>query len=562
MINKKPSFVSGTGNIPLLFKTIGNLLEETANKYPKRQALISCHQGISLNYTELNNKVDKVAKSLMALGVSKGDRVGIWSPNCTEWVLTQFATAKIGAILVCLNPAYRKGELEYSLNKVKCKVLVTATSFKSSNYISMLKDIAPELDSSNINELSSQKLPHLRLVISIDKVKGQGILHFAELERENNEHSSIDLDDILLDPDEQINIQFTSGTTGLPKGATLSHFNIVNNGFFVAKAMKFTEKDILCIPVPLYHCFGMVMGVLACVSHGSTMVFPNDSFDAKSSIEAIEKYKCTALHGVPTMFVAMLEAEQFSKADFSSLRTGIMAGAPCPVEIMKKVQDLMHMPEVTIAYGMTETSPVSFQSATDDPLDKRVSTVGRVMPHIQVKIISETGATVARGVQGELCTRGYSVMAGYWDDKEKTSEVLDASGWMHTGDLAVLDAEGYGNIVGRVKDMIIRGGENVYPREIEEYLYKFPKIQDAAVFGLPDEKYGEIVAAWIQIKENEDCSKEEILQFCKNEIAHYKVPAQIKLVKEFPMTVSGKIQKFKMRQQMVEELELTEQKTA
>ena len=560
-MNSSLSFVSGVGGDPLLFQTIGQTLDLAATKFGSREALISCHQEIRYTYEELNEKSNRIALGLYKLGLRKGDRIGIWSPNCVEWVLTQFATAKLGLILVNINPAYRSGELEYALNQVGCKALVTAKSFKSSNYFEMLHGLAPELTSCAPNALTSKKIPSLKLVISIPEEQTDGMFNFSELE---NTGSSLKLEELqaieqTLDPDDSINIQFTSGTTGLPKGATLSHFNIVNNAYFVGKAMKFSHTDRLCIPVPLYHCFGMVMGVLTCATHGSTMVFPSEGFEPYATLKAVSDERCTALHGVPTMFVASLEEPNFESVDLSSLRTGIMAGAPCPVEVMRKVQQKMHMPEVTIAYGMTETSPVSFQSATDDPIEKRVSTVGRVMPHVQVKIINEEGQVVPIGVQGELCTRGYSVMSGYWAAQEKTDEALK-DGWMHTGDLAVIDDEGYGNIVGRVKDMIIRGGENIYPREIEEYLYKFEKIEEAAVFGIPDEKYGEVVAAWVKVKE--PTKEEEILAFCSEQIAHFKVPSHIKFVEEFPMTVSGKIQKFLMRDAMIKELGLKEAETA
>ena len=560
-MNSSLSFVSGVGGDPLLFQTVGQTLDLAATKFGSKDALISCHQEIRYTYEELNEKSNRIALGLHKLGLRKGDRIGIWSPNCVEWVLTQFATAKLGLILVNINPAYRSGELEYALNQVGCKALVTAKSFKSSNYFEMLHGLAPELASCAPNALTSKKIPSLNLVISIPEEQTDGMFNFSELE---NTGSSLKLEELqaieqTLDPDDSINIQFTSGTTGLPKGATLSHFNIVNNAYFVGKAMKFSHTDRLCIPVPLYHCFGMVMGVLTCATHGSTMVFPSEGFEPYATLKAVSDERCTALHGVPTMFVASLEDPNFESVDLSSLRTGIMAGAPCPVEVMKKVQQKMHMPEVTIAYGMTETSPVSFQSATDDPIEKRVSTVGRVMPHVQVKIINEEGQVVPKGVQGELCTRGYSVMSGYWAAQEKTNEAL-RDGWMHTGDLAVIDQEGYGNIVGRVKDMIIRGGENIYPREIEEYLYKFEKIEEAAVFGIPDEKYGEVVAAWVKVKE--PTKEEEILAFCSEQIAHFKVPSHIKFVEEFPMTVSGKIQKFLMREAMIKELGLKEAETA
>jgi fatty-acyl-CoA synthase len=517
-----------------------------------------------MTYSELNHAADKLALGLLELGLDTGDRIGIWSPNKLEWVITLFASAKIGLILVNINPAYRISELEHALNQVECKALVTACSFKSSDYIAMIKELAPEIPDGADKGFNSVRLPHLKHVIAISDQKISGFYRYNEISRELTEKNTALLLEKSrgLNPDDPINIQFTSGTTGLPKGATLSHFNILNNAYSVGEAMKFTTNDRLCIPVPLYHCFGMVMGVLCCLTHGATMVFPGEGFEPLDVLMAVETEKCTALHGVPTMFTAELSHANFDKTDFSSLRTGVMAGAPCPVEVMKQVQSLMKMDEVTIAYGMTETSPVSFQSSTDDPLEKRVSTVGRIMPHIQVKIISEDGITVNRGERGELCTRGYSVMSGYWNDREKSAEAVDSEGWMHTGDLAVIDSDGYCNIVGRVKDMIIRGGENIYPREIEEYLYRHPKIQDVAVFGVPDSKYGEAVATWIQVRSGESCSAEEILKFCDNQIAHYKVPAYIEFVSEFPMTVTGKIQKFVMRDTMIDKHHLTITKTA
>ena len=557
--NKILSYVNGASDKPLLFKTVWEILKEAADSHPEKAALISHHQNRTLSYKELLKEAGKVANGLLNAGLRKGDRIGIWAPNCIEWVLLQFASAKIGAILVTINPAYRKNELRYALNKVQCKILVMASSFKTSDYVSMIKEIAPGTANETGINLDLKELPHLKSIFIINKDTNTNINSFEYL---INSKQTSSISDIELDPDEDINIQFTSGTTGSPKGATLTHFNIVNNGFFVGEAMRFSHQDILCVPVPLYHCFGMVMGILTCVSHKSTIVLPDYSFDASTCLEAIDKYKCTAIHGVPTMFVAMLENPDFSRYMFSSLRTGIMAGAPCPIEVMKKVQSNMHVPEITIAYGMTETSPVSFQSATDDPLERRVSTVGKVQPHIQVKIIDENGKVVDRGTKGELCTRGYSVMKGYWDDYDKTNEVLTESGWMKTGDLAIIDDSGYGNIVGRVKDMIIRGGENIYPREIEEFLYTHDCIQDVSVFGLPDTELGEIVAAWIKLKQNKSLKEEDVKNFCKNEIAHFKIPARIKFVEEFPMTVSGKIKKFEMRDAMIKELGLETAATA
>ena len=498
------------------------------------------------------------------MGFQAGDRVGVWAPNCAEWIVAQYATAKAGIIQVNINPAYRTHELEYVLNKVSCKGLITAANFKSSDYIEMLYQLAPELGSSEPGQLESEKLPHLKSVIRLGEEKSPGFFNFHDVSALASDELLEQVDQLAntLDPNDAINIQFTSGTTGSPKGATLTHRNILNNGYFTGRAMRFSEEDVLCIPVPLYHCFGMVMGSLNCIVHGACMVFPNDGFDPATTLAAIQEEKCTALYGVPTMFIAELDHPDFQSFDMSSLRTGCMAGASCPIEIMKKVFSDMNMTEVTIAYGMTETSPVSFQSSTDDPIERRVSTVGRVHPHVEVKIVDEQGNTVARGEKGEFCTRGYSVMKGYWADEERTAEAIDSEGWMHTGDLAVLDDEGYCNIVGRVKDMVIRGGENVYPREIEEYLYSNEKIQDVGVFGVPDDKYGEEICAWIRLKEGEQCTEDEIKDFCKGNIAHYKVPRYVRFVSEFPMTVTGKLQKFIMREKMMEELGLEEQQTA
>jgi len=564
MSTTTPSYVSGISATPLMFQTIGDALEQAAEQFGDRDAVIVRHQNVRMSYAELNTAVDELAAGLLSLGLQPGERIGIWSPNRIEWVLTQFATAKIGLVLVNINPAYRISELEYALNQVECKAIVIADRFKTSDYVAMLREIAPECADCAPGALRSARLPHLQSIICTADESLPGMYRFADINAAATAETRGQVADIktTLDPDDAINIQFTSGTTGMPKGATLSHFNIVNNGYFVGLAMKFSADDRLCIPVPLYHCFGMVMGVLTCTTHGAAMVFPGEGFDPGDVLQAIAAERCTALHGVPTMFIGELDHPEFANTDLSSLRTGIMAGAPCPIEVMKRVQKEMNMGEVTIAYGMTETSPVSFQSGTDDPLDKRVSTVGRVMRHVQVKIIDEDGKVVARGERGELCTRGYSVMHGYWNEPEKTADSIDSGGWMHTGDLAVIDDEGYCNIVGRVKDMIIRGGENVYPREIEEYLYRHDKIQDVAVFGVPDERYGEAVAAWIQLRDGESADEDEIREFCRGQIAHYKVPAHIRFVNEFPMTVTGKIQKFVMRDHMAEELGLDTAKTA
>ena len=549
------SYVCGTSLQPLRYQTIGAVLAETAQRFPDQEALVSCHQSLRMTYAELDQAVDRLAQNFYLKGLRPGDRVGIWSPNNFQWVLTQLATARLGLILVTINPAYRLSELDYALNKVTCKALILADSFKSSDYLGMLSILAPEIAGCAPGALESEKLPSLKLVIHLGDSDQPGMLRFDQLSETLDETGRSDFQTLIrgLQPDDPINIQFTSGTTGFPKGATLTHCNILNNGFFVTEGMQFTHQDRLCIPVPLYHCFGMVMGVLGCVTHGASMFFPGEAFEPESVLAAVERERCTALYGVPTMFIAELALENFTDFDLSSLRTGVMAGAPCPVDTMNRVIKDMNMQQVTICYGMTETSPVSFQSAVDDPIEKRVSTVGRIHPHVQVKIIDEDGLLVARGERGELCTRGYSVMRGYWADEEKTAEAIDSAGWMHTGDLAVIDSEGYCDIVGRVKDMIIRGGENVYPREIEEFLMGHPSIQDVSVFGMPDERFGEQIAAWVQLKSGERCTEEDLKAFCQYQIADFKVPYYIRFVEEFPMTVTGKIQKFVMRDRMLEE---------
>ena len=555
-MNTPSSFVSGTSDQPLIYQTIGGALDQAVEQWGEKEAIVVRHQNIRWTYRQLGAAIDAFAAGLLALDLQRGDRIGIWSPNNIEWVIAQFATAKAGLILVNINPAYRKAELIYTLNKVDCKALILAPEFKSSHYIGVLLDIAPAIKTSRPGQLNLSALPALRSLVVISDEPVAGMFRFDEIAAmaPADAVDQLKARALLNQPDDAINIQFTSGTTGLPKGATLTHFNVLNNGYFSGEAMGFTPQDRLCIPVPLYHCFGMVLGVLASVSHGSTMVFPSEAFEPLAVLEAVSEEACTALHGVPTMFIAELEHPDFDSFDFSHLRTGIMAGAPCPIEVMRKVISKMNMTQVTIAYGMTETSPVSFQSATDDPLEKRVATVGRIHPHVQVKIIDEKGHVVPRGTSGELCTRGYSVMLGYWGEDDKTKKDIDRAGWMHTGDLAVIDDEGYCDIVGRVKDMIIRGGENIYPREIEEYLFQHPKIQEAAVFGIPDEKYGEAVVAWIRLNEGEAAEAEEIRQYCNEQIAYYKVPRHFVIVDEFPMTVTGKIQKFKMREQTIKGL--------
>ncbi|HET6185284.1 MAG TPA: AMP-binding protein [Acetobacteraceae bacterium] len=558
------SYVHGASDVPLLGETIGANFARTVARFPDRPALIVRQQGIRWTYSELDRKSTDLAAGLLALGLKRGDRVGIWSPNNAEWVITQFATAKAGLILVNINPAYRLAELEYALNKVGVRALITATAFKTSDYIGMINTLAPELRTSEPGRLRAAKLPSLEAVIQIGTPAAPGALSFETVCAMGTERERAALSDLAdqLQFDDPINIQFTSGTTGAPKGATLTHHNILNNGYFIAEAMRFTEHDKLCIPVPMYHCFGMVLGVLACTTHGAAMVFPGEGFDPLATLQTVAEERCTALHGVPTMFIAELDHPEFRRFDLSSLRTGIMAGAPCPIEVMRRCVETMHLSEITIAYGMTETSPVSTQTTTDDPLERRVSTVGRVFPHVEIKIVDAEGRIVPRGTPGELCTRGYLVMRGYWGDPERTAEAIDAARWMHTGDLATMDEDGYFKIVGRIKDMIIRGGENVYPREIEEFLYRHPKIQDVSVFGVPDERYGEEVAAWIKLRPGELLTVEEVRAFCQGQIAHYKVPRHISFVDEFPMTVTGKIQKFIMRQRMSEALRVKEAVTA
>ncbi len=564
-----PSYARGETQVPLIEQTLGDFFAAMAARQPGREALVSRHQGLRYTYAELHTAVRRLAGALLGLGLAPGDRVGIWSHNNAEWVLMQFATAQVGLVLVNINPAYRTAEVEYALNKVGCKALVAMARFKTSDYLGMLRELAPELAASAPGALQAARLPGLRTVVWIDEGPGQcadepGLLRFSELmARGDAEDARIDAVAATLKNTDPINIQFTSGTTGFPKGATLTHRNILNNGFFIGECMELTPEDRLCIPVPLYHCFGMVLGNLACITHGSAIVYPADGFDPLKVLETVQAERCTGLHGVPTMFIAELDHPRFAEFDLSTLRTGIMAGSPCPIEVMKRVVRDMHLEQITIAYGMTETSPVSCQSSTATPLDKRVSTVGTVQPHLEVKIIHpDTGAIVPRGSSGELCTRGYSVMHGYWGDEAKTREAIDAEGWMHTGDLATMDAEGYVNIVGRIKDMVIRGGENVYPREIEEFLYRHPQVQDVQVVGVPDAKYGEELCAWIIPKPGAEPTEDGIRAFCQGQIAHYKVPRHIRFVAEFPMTVTGKIQKFKIREAMKEQLGLEESRTA
>ena len=559
MTESQWSYVSGTSDKPLLGVTIGDMFDAIVARYPDNEALIVCHQALRYTYRQLKAQVDQCARALLALGVQKGERVGIWAPNCAEWAITQFATSKIGAILVNINPSYRVHEVQYALKQSGCTYLIIAPQFRTSDYTAMVYELAPELQKAEPGAFSAPHLPDLRTVIRLGTEAAPGMLTWGELLMLGDNISADQLHERQREQefDDPINIQYTSGTTGYPKGATLSHHNILNNGYFVAEIMDFTDQDRLVIPVPLYHCFGMVMGNLGCMTHGATMIYPNDGFDAKTVLDAVQTERATALYGVPTMFIAELNHPDFAQYDLSSLRTGVMAGSPCPVEVMKKVQSLMNMRAVEICYGMTETSPVSTQTRIGTPLAKQVGTVGQVHPHVEVKVVDPiSGGVVPIDTPGELCTRGYSVMLGYWNNEEATRRAIDAARWMHTGDLATIDAEGYVNIVGRIKDMIIRGGENVYPREIEEFLYTHPQLQDVQVIGVPDEKYGEAIMAWVKAKPGVTLSEAEIQDFCRGKIAHYKVPRYVKFVDSFPMTVTGKIQKFIMRQQSVKELGL------
>jgi fatty-acyl-CoA synthase len=553
------SYVHGASDMPLLGATIGDLFDRVTEQLPDHEALVSCHQGVRFTYRQLQAACDQFARGLMALGLRTGDRIGIWSPNHAEWVIAQFATPKIGAILVNINPAYRVHELEYALRQSGCAALIIGPPFKTSDYAALLRQVCPELDDCAPGQLQAERLPELRTVITFGQERLPGAHTWEEVLAAAG---AVDAEALAERQraqqfDDPINIQYTSGTTGFPKGATLSHHSILNNGYFIGERMRFTERDRLCIPVPFYHCFGMVLGNLACVTHGATMVIPAPVFDARATLAAVAAERCTALHGVPTMFIAELGHPEFEQFDLATLRTGIMAGSPCPIEVMRQVNARMHMDEVTICYGMTETSPVSFQSATDDPLAKRVATVGRVHPHVECKIVDPaTGAIVPRGTPGELLSRGYIVMLGYWGNAEATAAAIDAGRWMHTGDLATMDAGGYVNIVGRAKDMIIRGGENVYPREVEEFLYRHPKIQDVQVIGVPDEKYGEEIMAWVILRPGQSAAEDELRDFCRGQIAHYKVPRYWRFTDAFPMTVTGKVQKFKMREAAIQELGL------
>jgi fatty-acyl-CoA synthase len=544
------SYLHGASPVPLLGETIGENLDRTVARFPDRDAVISVHQGVHQTWAEFHVSVEEIARGLLALGIEPGERVGIWSPNNSEWATLQYATAKVGAILVNINPAYRTSELAYALEQSGVSTLVLAPRFRQADYLAMLDQVA-----------AAGQLPQLRRRIVLGPQTPPGALGWDDL-RAAATGATVDQlrqREALLQFDDPINIQYTSGTTGFPKGATLSHHNILNNGFFIGEGCRYTEADRVCIPVPLYHCFGMVLGNLACTTHGAAIVYPAESFEPVATLAAVQAERCTSLYGVPTMFIAELEHPRFGEFDLSSLRTGIMAGSPCPVEVMKKVQSDMHMSEVTICYGMTETSPVSFQTAPDDPVDKRVSTVGRIHPHVEAKVVDpDSGRIVPRDTPGELCTRGYLVMLGYWQNDEATASAIDRAGWMHTGDLATVDADGYANIVGRIKDMVIRGGENVYPREVEEFLYQHPAIGDVQVVGVPDPKYGEELCAWVRLKEGQSVDGDELREWCRGKIATFKIPRYWRFVDAFPMTVTGKVQKFKMRETSVTELRLEE----
>lgn len=545
----------------LIGKTIGEIFDEISETYPDNDAIVSIHQGLRYTYRQLQQEVNRAAKGFIALGLKKGDRLAIWATNIAEWVISQFATAKVGIVMVNINPAYRTHELEYALRQSETQALLLLDRFKTSDYVQMFYEVCPEARNSKPGQISSQKLPFLKTAVILRGERQPGMYTWEEIMRMGDSLQ----DDVLLerqeglDFDDPINIQYTSGTTGFPKGVVLTHHNLVNNGYFIGECMNFTDKDRLCIPVPFYHCFGMVLSNLACMTHGATMVLPAEYFDPVSTMAAVEKERCTALHGVPTMFVAELEHPDFNKFDFSSLRTGIMAGSPCPIEFMKKVNTLMNMREVVITYGQTEASPGITMSSTDDPLDCRVSTVGKPMPHTEMKIVDpKTGKMVSRGETGEICARGYMIMRCYYNNPVATDQVVDKEGWLHTGDLGTLDGEDYCKITGRLKDMVIRGGENIYPREVEEFLYTHPAISDVQVIGVPDKKYGEELMAWVKLKDGQKATPEDVKAFCKGKIAHYKIPRYIKFVDGFPMTVTGKIQKYKMREESIKELGLEE----
>ena len=550
------SYASGHGGPPLLGLTVGAVLDQAATRWPDNEALIVSDQQVRWTWKELRERARALAAGLLTTGLQPGERIGMLSTNRAEWLLVQFGSAYAGLILVNINPAYRTAELQYALNKVECRALITETQFKSSNYIAMMQSLAPELATSTPGDLHAERLPELRTVIQLGTGAIPGMFTLQDVADRADSGSLRALDRISTqsDFDAPINIQFTSGTTGAPKAATLTHHNMVNNALMSASVLRFSSNDRLCIPVPMYHCFGMVLGTLLCATSGAAIVFPSASFEAKATLRAVETEACTALHGVPTMFIGVLDDPDFTQYDLRSLRTGIMAGAPCPVELMQRVIADMHMSEITIGYGMTETGPLSTQTLPDDPIDLRVGTVGVTLPHTEVKIVNEDGCVVAPGMPGELCVRGYNVMRGYWEDPERTAEDIDVSHWMHTGDTATMDENGYVRIVGRSKDMLIRGGENIYPREIEDFLYTNPKIDQVEVIGVPDPKFGEEIAACIRLRDGEHATEEEIRSYCRGELAHFKIPRYVRFVDEFPMTVTGKVQKYVLRGRLSEEL--------
>ncbi len=555
------SYIHGGGQQPLLGITVGDVLDRAAARWPDRDALVIPQRGIRWSWSELRDRARKLAAGLLALGLQPGERIGMLAPNVAEWLLVQFGTAYAGLILVNINPAYRPPELEYALNKVGCRALITETTLKTSDYVSMLQSLAPELLTAAPGELHARTLPDLQIVIRLGREKSPGMFNFDDVIALADDHHTEKMHAIAagLDFDDPINIQFTSGTTGTPKAATLTHHNIVNNAKISAEIMRFSERDRLCIPLPMYHCFGMVLGTLLCATHGAAIVFPSVSFDPAAALDAIEAERCTAVHGVPTMFFAMLDEPGFERHDLSSLRTGIMAGAPCPIELMQRVIQDMHVPEITIGYGMTETGPLSTQTLPDDPVELRVGSVGRPIAHTEIKVIDEQGRIVLPGEPGELCTRGYCVMRGYWGDPEKTAEDIDAAHWIRSGDIATMDKDGYVRIVGRIKDMLIRGGENIYPREIEDFLYTNPKIDQVEVVGVPDPRFGEEIAACIHLHEGEQASEEELRDYCRGKLSHFKIPRYIRFMDEFPMTVTGKVQKYLLREQLAKELGLEQQ---
>ncbi len=564
MTSRQLSYAHGGRETPLIYQTIGARFDEAAALWPDREAFVVCDQGVRLTFAEMKREVDRLAAGLLSLGLQPGDRIGIWSPNNAAWVLTQYATAKAGLILVNINPAYRVAELEYALNKVECRALITADRFKTSDYLGMLRELAPEIGTCAPGELQAERLPHLRLLIHLGDADEPGFLTFDAVQRCGGPAQFARLEELAttLQPDDPINIQFTSGTTGSPKAATLTHHNILNNAYFQGLRMEVVERDRFCMPLPLYHCGGMVNGSLIGMVHGVTVVYPGEGFDTLAMLQALQNERCSVMGAVPTVFIAMLNHPEFSRFDLSRLRKGWIGGAPCPVEIMRRLLDEVGMSGVTIIYGMTETSPVSTQTSSDDTIERRVTTVGRVHPHVEIKIVDVEGRTVQRGVQGEICTRGYSVMRGYWNGAEQTAESIDPAHWMHTGDLGTMDEHGYLAITGRSKDMVIRGGENIYPREIEEFLYGHPAIADVQAFGVPDTYYGEELCAWIKLKPGAVVTEDEIKAFCRGRITHFKIPRHIRFVDDYPMTVTGKVQKFVMREMMISELASMQQNAA